>query len=184
MTMELPEARTILDNADCLHDETEVLAALDEMGRVISARLTNSNPIVYTVLNGGLIVSGHLLPRLRFPLEMSYMHATRYRKETSGGELDWKVKPRDDMKGRTVLIVDDILDEGHTLAAIIDYCKQQGASEVLVAVLIDKKHNRKAEGVQADFVGMEVEDRFLFGCGMDYQGYWRNTLAIYAVKGL
>ncbi len=184
MTMELPEARTILDNADCLHPESEVLAALDQMGEAMCQALAHTNPVVYTVLNGGLIVAGHLLPRLKFPLEMAYLHATRYRNETSGGELDWKVKPREDMRGRTVVIVDDILDEGHTLAAIVDYCKQQGASAVHVAVLIDKKHNRKAAGIKADFVGMEVEDRFLFGCGMDYQGYWRNTLAVYAVKGL
>lgn len=83
-----------------------------------------------------------------------------------------------------VVIVDDILDEGHTLAAIVAHCQTQGAKEVLVAVLIDKQHNRKAPGVKADYIGLNVEDRFLFGCGMDYQGYWRNTLAIYAVKGM
>ncbi|XZG71247.1 hypoxanthine-guanine phosphoribosyltransferase [Chitinibacteraceae bacterium HSL-7] len=184
MTLELPDALTILDNADCLHSEAEVTAALQNMADAMTAKLASKNPIVYTVLNGGLIVAGHLLPRLRFPLEMSYLHATRYRNETSGGALDWKVKPREDLKGRSIVIVDDILDEGHTLAAIVDYCKQQGAAEVHVAVLIDKQHDRKAPGVKADFVGMAVEDRFLFGCGMDYQGYWRNTLAIYAVKGL
>ncbi|WP_035051529.1 hypoxanthine-guanine phosphoribosyltransferase [Andreprevotia chitinilytica] len=184
MTLELPEARTIIDNADCLHSEAEVLAALDRMAAAMTERLAHSNPIVYTIMNGGLIVAGHLLPKLRFPLECSYLHATRYRHETSGGALNWKVAPTEELKGRTVAIVDDILDEGHTLAAVIEYCKKQGAREVLVAVLVDKQHDRKAPGVRADFVGLEVEDRFLFGCGMDYQGYWRNTLAIYAVKGL
>jgi hypoxanthine phosphoribosyltransferase len=184
VTLELPEAQTIIDNSDCLHGEAEVLAALDRMAEAMTADLQYANPIVYTVMNGGLIVSGHLLPRLRFPLEVSYMHATRYRKETSGGMLDWKVKPQESMKGRVVVIVDDILDEGHTLAAILEYCREQGAKEVRVAVLVDKKHDRKAVGVTADYVGLEVEDRFLFGCGMDYQGYWRNTLAIYAVKGM
>lgn len=184
MTFELPQVETILDNADCLHNEEAVLDGLERMANAMTERLRHSNPIVYTVLNGGLIVAGQLLPRLNFPLEMSYLHATRYRKETSGGAIEWKVKPQEDMRGRTVVIVDDILDEGHTLAAVIAYCQAQGAKEVLVAVLIDKLHNRKAPGVKADFVGLEVEDRFLFGCGMDYQGYWRNTLAIYAVKGL
>ncbi|TJZ72887.1 hypoxanthine-guanine phosphoribosyltransferase [Chitiniphilus eburneus] len=184
MTLELPEAHTIIDNADCLHGEAEVVAALDAMAAAMTARLASSNPIVYTIMNGGLIVAGHLLPRLRFPLECSYLHATRYRQETSGGALNWKVAPTDDLRGRSVVIIDDILDEGHTLAAVIEYCKRQGAKEVLVAVLVDKDHDRKAPGVSADFVGLKVEDRFLFGCGMDYQGYWRNTLAIYAVKGL
>ncbi len=184
MTLELPQIESILANADCLHDESEVLAAIDRMGVEMTAHLRHTNPIVYTVLNGGMILAGHLLPRLKLPLQMSYLHATRYRMETSGGQIEWKVPPRGDMRGRTVVIVDDILDEGHTLAAIEEYCKAQGAKEVLVAVLIDKLHNRKAPGIKADFVGLEVEDRFLFGCGMDYQDYWRNTLAIYAVKGL
>ncbi|AOX99109.1 hypoxanthine-guanine phosphoribosyltransferase [Jeongeupia sp. USM3] len=184
MTMELPEALTIIDNADLLHSEAEVLAAIDRMASQMTAALKDANPIVYTVLNGGLIVAGNLLPRLKFPLEMSYLHATRYRNDTSGGVLDWKVKPHDDLKGRTVVIVDDILDEGHTLAAIVEYIRAQGVKDIHVAVLVDKLHNRKAAGIKADFVGLKVDDRFLFGCGMDYQGYWRNTLAIYAVKGL
>lgn len=179
------DMRAILADADCLHTEGEVRAALARMSVEITERLKDSNPIVYTVLNGGLITAGHLLPLLNFPLEMSYMHASRYRMETNGGLLDWKVKPREDLRGRTVLVIDDILDEGHTLAAIIDYCKEAGVKEVLVAVLVNKLHDRKAcPDFKADFVGLHVIDRFLFGCGMDYQGYWRNTLAIYAVKGL
>ncbi|HSC79946.1 MAG TPA: hypoxanthine-guanine phosphoribosyltransferase [Chitinolyticbacter sp.] len=184
MTLELPAALTIIDNADCLHSEAEVHAALDRMAAAITARVANSNPIVYTIMNGGLIVAGQLLPKLNFPLECSYLHATRYRHETSGGALNWKVAPTEELKGRSIVIIDDILDEGHTLAAVVDFCKRQGAKEVLVAVLVDKQHDRKAPGIAADFVGLKVEDRFLFGCGMDYQGYWRNTLAIYAVKGL
>lgn len=184
VTLELSQIESIRENADVLHDDAEVLAAIDRMGVEMTARLRHSNPIVYTVLNGGMILAGHLCPRLRLPLQMSYLHATRYRMETSGGQIEWKVPPRDDMRGRTVVVVDDILDEGHTLAAIVEHCKAQGAKEVLVAVLIDKKHDRKAPGIKADFVGLEVEDRFLFGCGMDYQGYWRNTLSVFAVKGL
>lgn len=177
--------RTILAEADCLHTEGEVRAALARMATEITARLQDSNPIVYTVLNGGLITAGQLLPLLNFPLEMSYLHASRYRLETNGGVLDWKVRPQEDLKDRTILIIDDILDEGHTLAAIVDYFQAAQAREVLVAALVNKLHDRKARAdFVADFVGLNVVDRFLFGCGMDYQGYWRNTLAIYAVKDL
>lgn len=179
------QMRQVLSEADCLHTEGEVRAALARMATEITACLQDTNPIVYTVLNGGLITAGQLLPLLNFPLKMSYLHASRYRLETNGGLLDWKVRPQENLKGRTVLIIDDILDEGHTLAAIVDYCKAAEVKEVLVAVLINKLHDRKTRAdFKADFVGLNVIDRFLFGCGMDYQGYWRNTLAIYAVKDL
>ncbi|MDK2126063.1 hypoxanthine-guanine phosphoribosyltransferase [Parachitinimonas caeni] len=183
--MKLPTIPELFEQADCLHDEAEVLAAFDRMAAAITDRLADRNPLVYVVMNGGLIAAGQLLPRLKFPLQQGYLHATRYGLETNGGELAWKVRPTDDMRGRPVLIVDDILDEGHTLAAIIDYCKAEGASAVYTAVVVNKLHDRKARPeFKADFVGLDVVDRFLFGCGMDYQGYWRNTLAIYAVKGL
>ena len=72
-----------------------------------------------------------------------------------------------DFRDRPVLIVDDILDEGHTLAEIIDYCKREGASSVSCAVLVNKLHDRKARPeLQADFIGLEVEDRYIFGYGM------------------
>ena len=129
--------------------------------------------------------SGQLLTHLNFPLQLDYLHATRYRAETQGGTLDWLVEPSIELKNRHVVILDDILDEGHTLNAIIEFCEQQGAQKVYTAVLLDKQHERKAvEGFKADFEGLKVEDRFVFGFGMDYQGYWRNAPGIYAVKGL
>lgn len=183
--MDREEIDQVMAEADCLHDDSEVAAALDRMANEITARLGEAMPLVYVVMNGGVIAAGQLLPRLRFPLEMSYLHATRYGDKTQGGRLNWKVKPVDQIRGRTVLIVDDILDEGNTLAAVIEYCEREGAAAVLTAVVVNKVHDRKARGdLRADFVGLNVEDRFLFGCGMDYKGYWRNTLGIYAVKGL
>lgn len=122
-------------------------------------------------------------PRLPFPLQVDYMHATRYRMETSGADLDWRVAPEAALTGREVLIIDDILDEGKTLAEIIKYCQKKGAANVYTAVLVDKLHDRKAvKGFKADFSGLEAADRFLFGYGMDYKGYWRNAPGIYAVK--
>ncbi|WP_223879105.1 hypoxanthine-guanine phosphoribosyltransferase [Chitinimonas arctica] len=183
--MNRDEMVKVMQEADCLHDDAEVSAALDQMAQAITADLCDKNPLVYVVLNGGIIAAGQLLPRLRFPLEVSYLHATRYGDKTQGGRLNWKVKPTEDMNGRTVLIIDDILDEGNTLVAVLEYCRAQGASEVLTAVVVNKRHDRKAiPGMTGDYVGIDVEDRFLFGCGMDYKGFWRNTLGIYAVKGL
>lgn len=183
--MNSEEAAKIMREADCLHSEEEVQAALDRIAGQITTRLQDADPIVFVVMNGGIIAAGQILPRLRFPLQVAYLHATRYGDATRGGVLDWKVKPSIDLRGRTVLIIDDILDEGNTLLAILEYCRAEGARAALCAVVVNKLHDRKAvQGFAADFVGLEVEDRFLFGCGMDYEGYWRNTLAIYAARGM
>lgn len=185
MTNPVDELKQVMAEADCLVPEQQVYQAIDTLARDITAALEDSNPLLFCVMNGGLILTGQLLPRLKFPVQAEYLHATRYRQETTGGILEWKLQPDADMNGRTVLIVDDILDEGTTLTAIADYCLAHGASKVLTAVLVDKRHDRKARpGLKADFTGLEVEDRFLFGFGMDYKGYWRNAPGIYAVKGL
>jgi len=174
-----------LPRSDEVVSAAEVQAALDRLAVEISARLAGHHPLVITVMNGGLIFAGKLLTKLNFPLELSYLHATRYRNETSGGELFWKAKPEVSFIDRDVLIIDDILDEGHTLAAIIDFCRHAGASAVHTAVLIDKQHERKARPeFKASYVGLPCEDRYIFGYGMDYKGYWRNANGIFAVKGL
>jgi len=185
MPIDLDEIERARAEADCLATEAEVDAALDRLAAAINRRLSGTNPIIYTVMNGGLILAGRILPRLPFSLEVGYLHATRYGHALKGAVLDWHVRPTQDLRGRTVLVVDDILDEGHTLAAIVDYLRAEGAAEVLSAVLVHKAHERKAyPGMRADFTGLEIADRFLFGCGMDYKGYWRNAPGIYAVKGL
>jgi hypoxanthine phosphoribosyltransferase len=176
---------SVLTDADQLTTKAEVETTIGRLAEEITAELKEANPILICVMNGGLIFSGQLLTRLPFPLEVDYVHATRYGHETSGSGLNWIVKPQLELKGRTVLLLDDILDEGVTLAAIADYCSQQGAARVLMAVLVEKLHLRKVTpGMRADFTGIEIGDRFLFGYGLDYKGYWRNAPGIYAVKGL
>ncbi|MEW9899643.1 hypoxanthine-guanine phosphoribosyltransferase [Chitinivorax sp. PXF-14] len=184
MSVNLEEIQRAYDEADCLVAPEQIEAALDNMAEAITARLARANPLVYCVMNGGLIVAGRLLAKLNFPLEVAYLHATRYGHELSGTLLDWRVRPTQDLRGRSVLVIDDILDVGTTLAAVIDHCYEEGAKDVLSAVLVNKLHDRKARAdFKADFVGVDVEDRFLFGCGMDYKGYWRNAPGIYAIKG-
>lgn len=183
--MTFEEAARVIEEADLLVSETEVAAAIRKMATEITGQLDNSNPVALCVMNGGLIFAGQLLTQLRFPMEVGYIHATRYGSETRGAELNWIARPQQDLKGRTVLLLDDILDEGVTLAAIADYCRSQGAEKVLMAVLVEKLHLRKViPGMRADFSGIDVGDRFLFGYGLDYKGYWRNAPGIYAVKGL
>ncbi|GHC25897.1 hypoxanthine-guanine phosphoribosyltransferase [Aidingimonas halophila] len=180
----LSSMRDLMNNADCLIDQSQVEQALDRMAADITASLGDKLPVFYCVMNGGLITTGHLLTRLGFPLEVDYLHATRYRGDTRGGELFWRVSPEIPMAGRHVVIVDDILDEGTTLAAILDYCHQAGAASISTAVLVDKRHDRKAvAGLKADYCGLEVADRYVFGFGMDYKGYWRNAPGIFAPRG-
>jgi hypoxanthine phosphoribosyltransferase len=175
----------VMDEADLLISQQDVETALDKLAEQITASLSKEMPVVYAIMNGGLVVAGQLLTRLNFPLEQGYMHATRYRGDvTAQSDLQWQALPSVPMEGRTVLIIDDIFDEGYTLEAVINACKAQGAKEVLTAVLIDKEHDRKAPGMSVDFTGLKVEDRYVFGYGMDYRGYWRNAPGIYAVKGL
>lgn len=175
----------IFEEADLLASQEEVAVAIDRMATEITEHLHDRRPLVLCVMNGGLIIAGQLLPKLRFPLEIDYVHATRYGDRTKGGGMNWRVMPREDMKDRTVLLLDDILDEGVTLDALARHCRKQGAREVLLAVLVEKLHLRKVRpGMRADFSGLDVGDRFLFGYGLDYKGYWRNAPGIYAVKGL
>ncbi|WP_136063910.1 hypoxanthine-guanine phosphoribosyltransferase [Modicisalibacter radicis] len=177
--------RELMDNADCLITQSQVERALDRMAEAITDRLGDKLPVFYCVMNGGLITTGHLLTRLGFPLEVDYLHATRYRGGTRGGELFWRVSPEVPMAGRHVVIVDDILDEGATLAAILAYCREAKAASISTAVLVDKRHERKAApDLKADYCGLEVEDRYVFGFGMDYKGYWRNAPGIFAPKGM
>lgn len=179
------EIQTVMNEADCLYDESQIEAAIDVMAKNISKDLSGKNPIVFTVMNGGLVLTGKLVTKLGFPLEISYLHATRYRNQLSGTELDWKAFPAQSLKGRNILIVDDIYDEGHTLAAIIEHCVEENVASIKVAVLLDKIHDRKAKSdYHPDYVGIDCEDRYVFGFGMDYKGYWRNAPGIYAVKGL
>jgi len=183
MTIKLPEdIEQILKKSECLYTKKQVEAALDTMADKITEDLADENPIFLCVVIGGIVPLGNLLPRLEFPLEVDYIHVTRYRGETSGGELVWKAEPTANLNNRTVIIVDDILDTGITLKAVVQHCKEKGAKAVYTAVLVDKVAARKPEGLQkADYVGLPVDDRYVFGYGMDYKEYLRNVPGIFAV---
>ncbi len=174
-----------MNEADELFSEAQVEQAISEMATKIEADLADKNPIVFSVMNGGLVLTGKLVTKLGFPLEVSYLHATRYRDKTSGADLEWRAYPAQSLKGRTILVVDDIYDEGATLGAIVDHCREEGVAEIHIAVLVNKEHDRKARpDIVPDYTGLVCEDRYVFGFGMDYKGYWRNAPGIYAVKGL
>ncbi|MDR3386434.1 MAG: hypoxanthine-guanine phosphoribosyltransferase [Rudaea sp.] len=176
-----PELADALRIADLIHDRARLEAAIASMGSAIDTALNGEVPLFLSVMNGGLIFAGALALAIGGDLEFDYVHATRYRNSTQGHELTWIKRPRADMSRRTVLLADDILDEGYTLKAIRDFCLEQGARRVLIAVLCEKMHNRTAPGIHADFVGVQVPDRYVFGFGMDYYEQGRNLPGIYAI---
>jgi hypoxanthine phosphoribosyltransferase len=177
------EIENIRATAELLHSKAEIKIALDSMAEQINQLLADRNPLVLCVMNGGLVVAGQLLTRLTMPLTIDTINASRYQNKTVGSDVEWIVKPRTPLKNRTVLLIDDILDAGITLAAIYDYCVEQGASSVYTAVLLDK-NLPQTKPLTADFVGLKVADRYVFGYGMDYKGYWRNADGIFACAGM
>lgn len=177
------EIRDVFAKATCLHTRFDIESAIEHMAIGISYAVSHKNPVFICVMIGGMVPMGNLLPHLDFPLEVDYIDARRYNSGTVGKEIKFHVKPTTELKGRTVVIVDDILDGGITLATCIDYCKEQGADEILTAVLVDKeRHKREEGGVEsADFVALTVPDYYIFGYGLDYKEYLRNVPGIYKV---
>ena len=179
--LDASKAWEFLETADLICDAQMVEAAVTRVAEEITQAMRDEVPLVLSVMGGGVVFSGQLLPKLHFPLEFDYVHVTRYRGRTSGGELEWLVRPRTSVTGRVALVIDDILDEGKTLAAIRKWLREQGAQSVYTAVLADKLLGSE-KPLRADFVGVTVPNRYVFGYGMDVHDAWRNLPAIYALK--
>jgi len=175
------QACDILEHAELIVTAEEVQASLRRMADEINALLTGKNPLVLSVMGGAVVFTGQLLPLLNFPLDFDYIHVSRYGNHQQGGTLHWKVEPRENVSGKIVLVVDDILDEGETMAAVKQRVLDLGATGFYCAVFADKLHD-KIKPINADFVGVTVPERFVFGFGMDIHGAWRNLPAIYATR--
>ncbi len=173
------QAWQVLRQADLLHSPLVVDAAIERMAKEITASLAERDPLLVCVMTGGVVPFGKLLPLLNFPFQIDYVHATRYGKKLQGGQLQWLSGPHQPVKGRSILLIDDILDEGTTLAGIESRYRAEGAADVQKAVLVLKQRSRPVD-IRAEFVGLEVPDRYVFGYGMDYKGYLRNAPGIYA----
>lgn len=175
----LEEIEQVQKNGRLLYSEPEIDAAITVMVNEINATLSGLNPLVLCVMNGGMVITGKLLTQLAFPLTLDAINATRYGDQTTGGDINWLQTPVSNLKGRTVLVVDDILDQGLTLQAIYQYCLDKGAARIYSAVLINKQISTP-KPIQADFIGLMIADHYVYGYGMDYKGYLRNIPGIYA----
>ena len=161
----------------------QVSGAYDRMSAAIAERLADANPVVVAVMNGGVFTAIELCRRFDFPYEFAYVHPTRYGNRLTGGELEWHVEPKPELGGRTVLIVDDILDVGVTLAALERSMWALGIGTLYKAVFAVKQLKQAVERPRVDFEGVGVEDAYVFGCGMDYKGYWRGLPELLALSG-
>lgn len=183
--MSAPQAHplaAVLPRARRIHSREVLDAAITRMGCDITSVLQGERAVFLTVMNGGMFFAVPLALAIACDLEFDYVHATRYGDATSGSRLEWLREPRAALADRTVILADDILDEGYTLQALREYCMAAGAKRVLIAVLCVKRHDRRVPGLEADFVGVEVPDRYVFGCGLDYYGQGRNLSDIYALE--
>lgn len=177
-------ARALLDNAEEIFDAAAVQQAVRNVADTLNERFAHDDefPLVLGVMGGAVVFTGHLLPQLTFPLEFDYIHVSRYGDEDRGGEVVWKVVPRSNVSGRTVIVVDDILDEGETLAHVKQRLLDMGAREVVIAVFADKAIG-KTKPIHPDIVGLTIPNRFVVGFGMDAYGYWRNLPGLWALRG-
>ncbi len=176
------ELEHVLRNSECLITSPEINAAYDRLAAELNLHYAGLNPLVMVVMNGGLIPAGQLLTKLTFFHRMDYLHATRYRDNQGTSDLQWKVRPSSPVSGEHVLLIDDIFDEGVTLKSVVDELVQQNPLSLKCCALINKIHDRKVTNFKVDFVGTTVEDRYIYGCGMDYHGYLRHLPGIYALR--
>ncbi len=178
------QANEVLQQADLLHSAADIQSRIASLAGQINQQFAGKDTVIFCVMNGGILFAGMLMPLLNFAFHFDYLHASRYREKTTGGDdIHWIKHNAVTIKNRHVLVIDDILDEGYTLEAIVNNLAAQSPASLMTAVLAEKKHAR-GNGFNADFVGLQLIDRYVFGMGMDYCGYLRHLPAIYAVKGL
>ena len=170
----VPDPLALLENSTVLYNREEVRAAVQNMADEINGFYGDEPLIVISVLTGAIIPAAWLITKLKMPVQMDFVHATRYRGGLYGAELEYRVPPRLDLEDKSVLIVDDIFDEGHTLAAIKGSVESRKARSVKMAALVRKEHDRGLSRDYVDFVGLDVPDVYVFGCGMDAYEEWRH----------
>ena len=168
--------------SNCLFTLQEVEDALSVVAKNVQRDLGDKKPVVLGVMRGALPMLGYLIPRMPYYVEVDYVHATRYQKNFSTGELLWLHEPHLSLENRHVLLVDDILDRGITLNAIAKKCYELGAADVKIAVLCRKQIADFEPAIQADYTALTVPDSYIYGYGMDYEGGWRNAPGIYELK--
>ena len=181
-SINVAELQQVQENADLVFSADQISIAVEKIALELEGKIKDKNPIIICVMNGGLVFTSDLLRIIQCPSRLDYLQVARYRDKTVGGSLHWHKEPQLPLSDQTVVLVDDIYDEGYTLEEVVSYCERKGAREVITAVLLLKEKPNRKVSMQPHIYGLEVNDRYVFGYGMDYKGYLRNLPAIYAIK--
>lgn len=175
------QLQQVRDNSDLIYDASQIARAVENMGLQLASKVKDKNAILICVMNGGIILTSDLMRAIGIDVRLDYLQVARYRDKTVGGSLHWLKEPQLSLEGQTVVIVDDIYDEGYTMEELVSYCDKHGAKEVITTVLLYKQKSSQQVGNKPDIHGLQVTDRYVYGYGMDYKGYLRNIPAIYAI---
>ncbi len=176
------ELQEVKENSDLIFSASQIKTAVEKMGLELETKIKNKNAILICVMNGGIIITSDLLRCMDCDVRLDYLQVARYLEKTVGGSLHWLKEPQLSLEGQTVVLVDDIYDEGYTMDELVSYCKKHGAKEVITAVLLLKRKSTPQVDIKPDIYGLEVTDRYVYGYGMDYKGYLRNVPAVYAIS--
>lgn len=178
----IEHVQKVWDEAACLFDQTSIDHAIAGIAAQLTQDYACKNPILLCLMKGAVVFMGQLLPLLPFPLEVDYIHASRYGNKTVGDTLKWTYHPEAAfIEGRHIILVDDIFDQGATLAACTDWLLQSHCASVESAVLVQKQHDRCLTALKPKYVGLQVPDVFVAGYGLDYKNYLRNAKGIFKI---
>ena len=170
------------DIEQVLYTQEQVDSRLDELAKQLTAKYQDECPLVVSVMTGALVFTSDMLKRLPFKLNLDYVDVSSYANGSqSAGRVKLIQDLSSDIKGRPVIIMEDIIDTGHTLKYLADLLQNRGAKSIEICALLDKPDRREVD-VEADYVGFKVPDEFIVGYGLDYSGFYRNLPYIGILK--
>lgn len=175
------EYATVVANSDVLFTRDDIESAYRRLALQLDDRFEGVLPVMVPVMMGGLIPVAGILRHLSIPHRLDYVHTSRYGHAMTGSELHWLVPPSSTLKDQEVVVVDDIFDQGTTLAAVVSKLRELPVKSVTTVVLARKQHDRVKTTLRPDLIGIDVPDRFVFGCGLDYHGGLRHLPDLHAI---
>ena len=163
--------------------EEQIQAKVAELGRVLAEEYKDKNPIVVGVLKGVVIFYADMIRAMDIPCQMDFMCISSYKGTESGGKPTISKDLSNDIRGRHVLILEDIFDTGNSLQFVVDYLKLRGPASMKICTLLDKPERRKAGvTVKADYTGFVIPNEFVVGYGLDYNEGYRNLPYVGVLK--